>query len=145
MPDVAAGLATLGTAGDDAYGKPWMLPCAPVESSRAVVARMSHYLGRNIELTVMPRWAMRMLGPFVPMIREINEMLCQWDEPFVIDDRRFRDVFSAEPLLECELYKRAAVSKRCIRARWCLCKPSRLRSRACPRLAGVTTALARVS
>jgi len=29
IPDVAAGLATLGMAGDDAYGRPWMLPCAP--------------------------------------------------------------------------------------------------------------------
>jgi nucleoside-diphosphate-sugar epimerase len=97
VPDVAAGLATLGTAGDDAYGKPWMLPCQPAESLRALVARLSPYLGRDIGLTVMPRWALRGLGLMVPMIREINEMLYQWDEPFVIDDRRFRAAFSAEP------------------------------------------------
>jgi nucleoside-diphosphate-sugar epimerase len=97
VPDVAAGLATLGTAGDDAYGQPWMLPCAPAEPMRALVARFSRYLGRDIELTVTPRWAMRALGLVVPMIREINEMMYQWDEPFVIDDRRFRKAFAAEP------------------------------------------------
>lgn len=97
VPDVAAGLATLGTAGDDAYGKPWMLPCPPAESMRALTARLSRHLGRDIQLTVMPRWAVRALGLAVPMIREINEMLYQWDEPFVIDDRRFREAFTAQP------------------------------------------------
>jgi hypothetical protein len=37
--DVAAGLATLGTAGDDAYGRPWMLPCAPAETMRGARVR----------------------------------------------------------------------------------------------------------
>lgn len=97
VPDVATGLAILGSASDDAYGKPWMLPCPPAESLRALVARFSHHLGRDIGLTVMPRWAMRGLGLMVPMIREINEMLYQWDEPFVIDDRRFREAFASEP------------------------------------------------
>ena len=97
VPDVAAGLATLGTARDDAYGKPWMLPCAPAESMRALVARFSRHLGREIGLTVVPRWAMKALGAIVPIFSEMNEMMYQWDEPFVIDDRRFREAFDTEP------------------------------------------------
>ena len=97
VPDVAIGLATLGTAADDNYGKPWMLPCTPAESIRALVARFSHYLGRDIELMAMPRWAIRGLGLVVPMIREVGEMMYQWDEPFVIDDRRFRARFATQP------------------------------------------------
>src|SRR6185437_6908300 len=93
VPDVAAGLATLGTAGDDACGKPWMLPCAPAEPMRALVARFSRHLGREIGLRVMPRWAVKALGVMAPMIGEIGEMLYQWDEPFVIDDQRFRAAF----------------------------------------------------
>jgi hypothetical protein len=64
---------------------------------RALAARFSHSLGRNVELIVMPRWAMRALGLVVPMIREINEMMYQWDEPFVIDDQRFRASFNTGP------------------------------------------------
>lgn len=97
VPDVAAGLALLGMAGDDAYGRPWMLPCAPAESMHALVARFSRYLGRDIGLMAMPRWVMKALGLVVPVIREINEMMYQWDEPFMIDDRRFRAAFSVEP------------------------------------------------
>ena len=95
IPDVAEGLALLGTASDDVYGKPWMLPCAPVESMRALVSRLSKYLGREIGLSVMPRWAIKGLGVVVPILREVDEMLYQWDEPFVVDDWRFRERFGA--------------------------------------------------
>ncbi len=97
VPDVAAGLAILGAAGDDAYGKPWMLPCAPTESMRALMARFPRRLGRDIGLAAMPRFAMKALGLVAPTIREINEMIYRWDEPFVVDDRRFRAAFNTEP------------------------------------------------
>ena len=37
------------------------------------------------------------MGLVVPLMREINEMLYQWDEPFVVDDRRFRERFGMHP------------------------------------------------
>lgn len=97
IPDVAAGLATLGSAGDDAYGRPWMLPCAPAESLRALVARFSRALGRQIRLMAMPRTAVKLLALVVPFLREIDEMLYQWEKPFVINDRRFRERFGQDP------------------------------------------------
>jgi nucleoside-diphosphate-sugar epimerase len=104
IPDVAAGLAALGTAGDDAYGRAWMLPCAPAETMRAPVARFSRELGREIELMTIPRTILKVLALVVPFLREIDEMLYQWDEPFQIDDRRFRARFGQGP----EDVKRAA-------------------------------------
>jgi nucleoside-diphosphate-sugar epimerase len=97
IPDVAGGLATLGLAGDDAYGRPWMLPCAPAESLRTLVARFSKALGRKIELMAVPRSVVKMLAFMVPFLREIDEMLYQWEEPFVINDRRFRERFNQVP------------------------------------------------
>ncbi len=104
IPDVAAGLAALGTAGNDAYGRPWMLPCAPAETMRALVARLSRELGRKIDLMTVPRTVLKILALVVPFLREIDEMLYQWEEPFVIDDRRFRAQFGLGP----EDVKRAA-------------------------------------
>jgi len=104
IPDVAAGLAALGTANDDAYGRPWMLPCAPAETMRALVARFSRELGRKIDLMTVPRTVLKILALVVPFLREIDEMLYQWEEPFVIDDRRFRAQFGLGP----EDVKRAA-------------------------------------
>ena len=40
---------------------------------------------------------MKAIGVFVPIMREVDEMLYQWDEPFVINDRRFRERFHRAP------------------------------------------------
>jgi nucleoside-diphosphate-sugar epimerase len=97
IPDVAAGLAALGTAPDDAFGRAWMLPCASAGTLREVVARLSRSLGREIPLTTMPRWLMKAMGLFVPILRELDEMAYQWEGPFVVDDSRFRARFDVRP------------------------------------------------
>lgn len=94
IPDVAAALAALGTAGDDAFGGPWMLPCAPPGTTRNLAERLGTALGREIRLSRIPRWMLKSLGFFVPILRELDEMAYQWEEPFVVDDRRFRERFS---------------------------------------------------
>ncbi len=93
IPDVAKGLELLGTAPDDVTGRSWMLPCAPAEPTRALVARFSEALGRDIRLLGLPRPLVKATGLIVPFVREIEEMLHQWDAPFVVDDSRFRERF----------------------------------------------------
>ena len=95
--DVAAGLATLGTAPDDATGRWWMLPCAPAETTRQMIARLGTALGRELSVQRMPAWLLRLLALGVPILRELVEMSYQWDEAFVIDDRKFRERFGATP------------------------------------------------
>jgi nucleoside-diphosphate-sugar epimerase len=97
LPDVAAGLATLGCAQGDVYGRPWMLPCAPAGTLRELVVRFAARLGRDIRVRQLPRWAVKTIAVFSPLFRELDEMLYQWDEPFVIDDRRFRERFHLPP------------------------------------------------
>jgi len=97
IPDVAAGLASLGEAPEDALGRAWMLPCQPAGSLRDLVERIAKVLGRPIAVGRVPKPLLRAVGLFVPLVREMNEMLYQWDEPFVVDDRRFRERFGAQP------------------------------------------------
>jgi hypothetical protein len=59
IPDVAAGLAVLGSAPADAYGRACMLPFAPAGTLRNLVARFSKALGREIGISVMPRWLLK--------------------------------------------------------------------------------------
>lgn len=92
--DVAAGLATLGEAPDAAYGRWWMLPAAPAESTQAMIDRLGSALGRELRIQAMPTLAMKGLGLVVPMLRELGEMGYQWSEPFVADDRAFRAEFA---------------------------------------------------
>jgi nucleoside-diphosphate-sugar epimerase len=95
--DVAAALATLGAAPDDVTGRWWMLPAAPAESSRAMIARFSRSLGHPLEVRGMPKPMLAIAGLFVPVLREIAEMNYQWEAPFVTDDRRFRERFGVTP------------------------------------------------
>ena len=55
IPDVAAGLATLGTAPDDAYGIGWMLPCAPAITTRELIGLMATHIGREVRVDVHSR------------------------------------------------------------------------------------------
>jgi hypothetical protein len=94
---VAAGLAALGCAESDVYGRPWMLPCAPAGTLRELVARLAAKLSREIHVADLPRWMVRTMAVLIPLFRELAEMLYQWNEPFVIDDRRFRERFHLVP------------------------------------------------
>jgi nucleoside-diphosphate-sugar epimerase len=96
IPDVANGLIVLADAPEDCYGKPWMLPCAPAITLRALVKRFEPHLGRPIAIARMPRSLLRLLALFVPLMRELDEMAYQWEGPFVIDDSRFRARFGGQ-------------------------------------------------
>jgi len=98
IPDVAAGLVTLGCADPSVYGKPWMLPCTTAGTMRDLLARFERTLGRDIKVRQLPRWLMKAAGLVVPIMRELDEMLYQWDEPFVVDDSRFRARFRLDPV-----------------------------------------------
>lgn len=97
LPDVAAGLAALGEAAAEDLGRAWMLPCHPAGTTRELADRFARALGRPVRVAGTPRWMRKAIGLFLPIVREIEEMLYQWDEPFIVDDRRFRERFGATP------------------------------------------------
>jgi nucleoside-diphosphate-sugar epimerase len=97
IPDVAAGLATLGAASDDAFGKPWMLPCRPAETLRDLVRRLEGPFGKPVSLQIVPDWMQLAMSVFIPELRDTREMRYQWEEPFVIDDAPFRARFGVFP------------------------------------------------
>jgi nucleoside-diphosphate-sugar epimerase len=91
--DVAAGLATLGLEeGTDGL---WMLPCAPAVTTRAMLDLFGAAMGRSVKLARLPPWLISGLGLVMPVMRELGEMAYQWEEPFVVDDARFRARFGA--------------------------------------------------
>lgn len=97
IPDVADGLKQLGAGPDEILGRPWMLSCAPAEPSRALIGRLAKALGQDIKFRGMPGPLLAALGLFMPILRELREMMYQWKVPFVVDDSRFRAQFGMEP------------------------------------------------
>lgn len=97
IPDVVAGLAALGEAADDVTGRWWMLPAAPAETSARMIARIGRALGRELKVQAVPPLVLRGLGLVMPLLRELAEMGYQWDEPFTVNDARFRARFGLAP------------------------------------------------
>jgi hypothetical protein len=54
-------------------------------------------MGQELTVGQLPRWVLKTIAVFMPLMRELDEMLYQWDEPFVVDDRRFRERFHLIP------------------------------------------------
>jgi nucleoside-diphosphate-sugar epimerase len=95
-PDVATALVTLADH-DEAFGEVWHLPTNPPESMRRTTEHLAFALGFPIAVTRVPRLALRAMGLFNPLAREVAEMAYQWDEPYVVDDAKFRAAFGGAP------------------------------------------------
>lgn len=96
VPDVAEGLAILGTRAV-ADGRVWHLPMLPPRSSRAQLQALAAALGHPLKLRVLPRWLLGMAAWFSPMMREIGEMLYQFDKPMCVDSGAFCTEFGVQP------------------------------------------------
>lgn len=95
--DIAAGLATLGTAPDDVTGRWWMLPSQAPMTMREMVGHLSTALGRPIDVQRMPGLLRAIVPLFMPALGEFSEMAYQWSAPYVVDDTPFRTRFGAAP------------------------------------------------
>ena len=98
--DVAAALAELGAAPEADTGRWWMLPAAPAVSTQAMLDMIGAAMGHKLRVQAVPTIAIKGLGLFMPLLREIAEMGYQWSEPFVVNDHAFRTRFAtgATPL-----------------------------------------------
>ena len=99
VPDVASGLATLGTD-ERAVGGVWHLPGPETVTTRAVLDLLAEEVGHPVAVRSVPKPLMRVLGVFNPLIRELAEMAYQFEEPFVLDTTKYQSVFGngATPL-----------------------------------------------
>ena len=99
VPDIAAGLATLGTD-SRAIGQVWHLPGPETVTTRAVFELLSAEVGHPVGIRNVPKLVVRALGLVSPLMRGLAEMSYQFDEPFVLDTSKFRSTFGthATPL-----------------------------------------------
>lgn len=88
MPDIGRALVTLAHH-DDAFGQVWHLPTPPAVSTRRMLALLYVEAGQPLKLQVAPQWLLRLFGLFNPDAGEMVEMVYEFEQPFVIDDRKF--------------------------------------------------------
>jgi nucleoside-diphosphate-sugar epimerase len=99
VPDIAAGLATLGTD-KRAVGGVWHLPGPETVTTRALLELVAKDVGHPVGVRVLPKLAVRAIGLFNPIVRELVELSYEFDQPFVLDTTKYQSTFGthATPL-----------------------------------------------
>ena len=96
LPDFAAAMLAVADA-PAALGEIWHVPNAPPVTLRQVVTRIAALAGTRPRLRVLPWPLLRLLGLFVPLLRELAELKFQWDRPYLVDHSRFTARFGTPP------------------------------------------------
>lgn len=92
IPDAVEALWLLANR-EDAFGQIWHLPSAPPSTGREFVKIASRYMGGSRKVTVLPKWAFKIMGWFVPFIREAYELIYQDEYPFIFSSEKFEKAF----------------------------------------------------
>lgn len=94
--DAARTLAALGTR-DDVSGEVFHVPNAPAQTTRQIIAKIAEQLGSPIKISVAPRLLLRTMGLFNPTVRELDEMLYEFTQPFILDSTKAQTRLSINP------------------------------------------------
>jgi nucleoside-diphosphate-sugar epimerase len=94
VPDIAAGLAILGTD-PRAADQVWHLPGPQTVTTRALLDLVAAEVGHPVAIRALPNLAVRALGLVNPMMRELAEMAYEFDQPFILDTSKYQSAFGA--------------------------------------------------
>jgi nucleoside-diphosphate-sugar epimerase len=101
MPDIGKALVILGER-DEALGQAWHIPSPQTVTTRQFFTMAYEAAGQTPKFQVMPKLMVKGLSLFVPILRELDEMTYEFEEPFIMDHSRFERAFGmqATPLSE---------------------------------------------
>ncbi len=96
-PDAGKATALLGDT-LDAYNQAWHLPSDPdLRTGREWVRLFAQELNVQPRLQVVSKLMTRILGLFVPVLKESYEMLYQFDRDYFFDSSKFTERFEMQP------------------------------------------------
>jgi nucleoside-diphosphate-sugar epimerase len=87
-PDAALATAFLGNT-PDAYNQVWHLPTTAERiTTRTWIELIAKEMGVNAGIQSVPKFMIKLLGVFIPVMREFPEMLYQYDRDYVFDSSK---------------------------------------------------------
>ncbi|MGM1022693.1 MAG: SDR family NAD(P)-dependent oxidoreductase [Bacillota bacterium] len=96
LPDVAVMIVELASR-EEAYGQNWNIPGAGVISGKKLVHIAQKASGKTKPVFPLRKTALRLIGLFDPVIREIVEMLYLTQTPVVLDGSKYERVVGPIP------------------------------------------------
>ena len=97
VPDAGKGTAILGNT-DDAYDQIWHLPTAanPMTGQELTDA-IAKKMGKEGKTMILTKFIAGLMGIFVPVMKELKEMMYQYDRDYVFNSKKFEDRFNFTP------------------------------------------------
>jgi len=92
-PDAAKAAAILGNT-PDAYNQVWHVPTTKEKlTNLGWIKLIAKELNCEPKIQKFPKWMVRMLGVFVPRLREFPEMIYQYEQDYIFDSTKFEKRF----------------------------------------------------
>lgn len=96
-PDAAKATAILGNT-PDAFNQVWHMPtAAPPWTGRQFIEAFAREMGVQPRFMVVGKFMLRILGLFIPIMKEFVEMIYQYDRDYVFDSSKFEQRFDFKP------------------------------------------------
>jgi nucleoside-diphosphate-sugar epimerase len=93
-PDAARATAILGNTAD-AYNQVWHVPTDKnTLTGREIVNLFAKEMKMPDKVSVMPLWMFKALGIFMPLLREMPEMMYQYNRDYIFDSSKFDSKFN---------------------------------------------------
>lgn len=92
LPDMARAMIVLGDR-DEAGGRVWHLPATDPLTVRQFLDKVFRTAGTPVKIQVAGPLMVRLLGLFMPALREVAVVLYQWREPWISDWSAFETAF----------------------------------------------------
>ncbi len=93
-PDAARAAALLGNT-EDAYNQVWHLPTDKnILTGREIITLFADEMNKPAKISVLPLWQIKLLGLFVPILKELSEMMYQYDRDYFFDSSKFEKRFN---------------------------------------------------
>lgn len=95
IDDVARAMVLLA-ARDEALGETYHAPHATAVTTREFVEKVYRTAGREPKIRALGSFGVGALAWLDPTMRQLKEMMYQWEQPFVVDDSKFREASGGE-------------------------------------------------
>ncbi len=95
-PDAGKATAMLGND-PKAYGQVWNLPTAAPLTGKQWIEAFAREMNVKPKIQLVPKWMARIMGWFMPIMKEFIEMLYQFDRDYVFNSSHFEEQYKFTP------------------------------------------------
>ena len=96
-PDAGKATALLGNS-NEAFGQVWHLPTAPNPfTAEEWINNIASELSVESKVRVTSKSMIKILGLFIPIMKELSEMFYQYDRDYVFNSEKFENKFDFKP------------------------------------------------